>query len=380
MPTDWSAGTLASVLPSVADRLGVQRYAGRDVFDLPAVPRTVVVLVDGLGHDLLRQRSGHAPFLRSHLADRAPRAVRVPLDDRDVDGDLRHGPAAGAARARRDAGARPGTPTGCSTSCRGRTAPTRGAWQPNETVFEAAENAGVSVTMVGPHYFDGLGPHDGGPARRPLPRGALARRPRRRRRGRGARDAPLARLPLLGRGRQGRPRARLPVVAVGRRGRVRRRAPCGSSLRGCRTTPRSSSRPTTAWSTCPSHDRIDLVHEPGLMAGVRHLGGEPRNLQLYTEPGAARRRRGARGRRGSATGRVLTREQLRRRRLVRPGAARGRAPRIGDLVVVMDGVLRRRRTPGSMRPEVVALLGLHGVDERGGARRAGGRGAARRGA
>ncbi len=64
---DWSAGSLASVLPSVADRLGVSRYAGRDVFDLPAVPRTVVVLVDGLGHDLLLQRSGHAPFLRSHL-------------------------------------------------------------------------------------------------------------------------------------------------------------------------------------------------------------------------------------------------------------------------------------------------------------------------
>ena len=37
----------------------------------------------------------------------------------------------------------------------------------------------------------------------------------------------------------------------------------------------------------PFHDRIDLVHEPGLMAGVRHLGGEPRNLQLYAEPGAA---------------------------------------------------------------------------------------------
>ena len=73
---DWSAGSLASVLPSVADRLGVSRYAGRDVFDLPAVPRTVVVLVDGLGHDLLLQRSGHAPFLRSHLAT----ARRIPWD------------------------------------------------------------------------------------------------------------------------------------------------------------------------------------------------------------------------------------------------------------------------------------------------------------
>ncbi|HEX5966973.1 MAG TPA: alkaline phosphatase family protein, partial [Intrasporangium sp.] len=67
-PLDWSKGTLASVLPSVADRLGVRRYAGMDVFDLPKTPRVVVVLVDGLGHDLLLQRSGHAPFLRERLA------------------------------------------------------------------------------------------------------------------------------------------------------------------------------------------------------------------------------------------------------------------------------------------------------------------------
>ena len=60
-PLDWSKGTLASVLPSVADRLGVRRYAGMDVFDLPETPRVVVVLVDGLGHDLLLQRGGHSP-------------------------------------------------------------------------------------------------------------------------------------------------------------------------------------------------------------------------------------------------------------------------------------------------------------------------------
>ena len=42
----------------------------------------------------------------------------------------------------------------------GRSSPplsTTRTWQPNETVFEAAENAGVSVTMVGPYYFDGSG-------------------------------------------------------------------------------------------------------------------------------------------------------------------------------------------------------------------------------
>ena len=76
----------------------------------------------------------------------------------------------------------------------------------------------------------------------------------------------------------------------------------------------------------PFHDRIDLVHEPGLMAGVRHLGGEPRNLQLYTEPGATARRR---GRVGGAARRPRPHPQpraARRRGLVRPGATRGRGP------------------------------------------------------
>ncbi|HSO63702.1 MAG TPA: alkaline phosphatase family protein, partial [Ornithinibacter sp.] len=35
---------------------------------LPPARRAVVVLVDGLGHDLLVRRAGHAPFLRSRLA------------------------------------------------------------------------------------------------------------------------------------------------------------------------------------------------------------------------------------------------------------------------------------------------------------------------
>ena len=38
-----------------------------DLLELAPSRRAVVVLVDGLGYDLLRQRSGHAPFLRGLL-------------------------------------------------------------------------------------------------------------------------------------------------------------------------------------------------------------------------------------------------------------------------------------------------------------------------
>jgi len=65
---------LADVLPSVARSLGVPWGAGgggapeRPGFDLPPARRAVTVLVDGLGHDLLVRRAGHAPWLRAHLA------------------------------------------------------------------------------------------------------------------------------------------------------------------------------------------------------------------------------------------------------------------------------------------------------------------------
>ena len=44
----WSRGTLASVLPSVAEGLGIGQYAGRDVFDLPVTPEQLVRIEETL--------------------------------------------------------------------------------------------------------------------------------------------------------------------------------------------------------------------------------------------------------------------------------------------------------------------------------------------
>ncbi len=88
----------------------------------------------------------------------------------------------------------------------------------------------------------------------------------------------------------------------------------------------------------PFHDRIDLVHEPALMAGVRHLGGEPRNLQLYTESGATADVEAAWASRLGLGARILSRERLVDEGWLGPVRHEVEG-RIGDLVVVMSGSL-----------------------------------------
>ncbi|WP_182353430.1 alkaline phosphatase family protein [Flaviflexus huanghaiensis] len=67
--------TLTDVLAGAVGALGCE-LEGLDTrgsmnrLDLPEARRFIVVLVDGLGHDNLASRSGHAPFLRRRLAHR----------------------------------------------------------------------------------------------------------------------------------------------------------------------------------------------------------------------------------------------------------------------------------------------------------------------
>jgi predicted AlkP superfamily pyrophosphatase or phosphodiesterase len=69
---EYGARGLLSVLPKIALSLGVpawdqasEQLAGEAGF--PPADRAVVVLLDGLGLELLRSRAGHAPFLRRLL-------------------------------------------------------------------------------------------------------------------------------------------------------------------------------------------------------------------------------------------------------------------------------------------------------------------------
>jgi Type I phosphodiesterase / nucleotide pyrophosphatase len=353
---DWSAGSLASVLPSVADRLGVSRYAGRDVFDLPAVPRTVVVLVDGLGHDLLLQRSGHAPFLRSHL----PSARRVPCGFTTTTatsmGSLGTGLLPGAHGLVGMQVLDPDTDR-LVNELSWEDGPDPVRWQPHETVFETLEDAGVEVTMVGPWYFKGSG----------LTTAAL--------RGSGFRS---------GRTLDDRVDAVASAVRESRRSLVYLywgEVDKIGHVHGCQSwqwgdeveavdaalarlaarVPDDTSIVITAdhgMVDVPFEARIDLALEPELMHGIRHLGGEPRCLQLYTEAGErdAVASLWQSRLRGSAT--VHTREQLLDAGWFGP-VRREVEPRIGDLVVITEPSFAVVHS-GLMRPEIVRLLGLHG--------------------
>ena len=59
----YGRSSVAEVLTSAAAALRIPGFA--NTLGLPAARRVCVVMVDGLGRSLLKQRSGHAPYLRS---------------------------------------------------------------------------------------------------------------------------------------------------------------------------------------------------------------------------------------------------------------------------------------------------------------------------
>ena len=62
-PPAYGQRSIAEVLSSAAASLGVDGFA--NTLGLPAASRVCVVLADGLGRNLLKQKSAHTPFLRS---------------------------------------------------------------------------------------------------------------------------------------------------------------------------------------------------------------------------------------------------------------------------------------------------------------------------
>ncbi|MGI3785429.1 MAG: alkaline phosphatase family protein [Janthinobacterium lividum] len=65
----YGRSTLADLLPSVGHHLGVPGCEA-DVLGLPDANRYVVLLVDGLGHDLVVRAADRAPWLVARLGDR----------------------------------------------------------------------------------------------------------------------------------------------------------------------------------------------------------------------------------------------------------------------------------------------------------------------
>ena len=353
---------LADVLPSVARSLGVPWGGGagehptRPGFDLPPARRAVTVLVDGLGHDLLVRRAGHAPWLRAHLGSTLRVASGFPSTTATSMGTFGTGLAAGAHGLLGYEVLVPGTDR-LFNELSWEDGPDPLEWQPHQTVFEAAARAGVEVVRTGPAFFDGSGLTNaalrGG---RFVAAGTLEQRV----------DATLAAV-------RSAPRA-LVHLYWGDLDKIGHVHGCDSWQWGdelesvdrelrrlAASLPADCSLTVTAdhgMVDVPHELRLDVAHEPLLAAGVRHVTNEARAPQLYVEPGARDDVHAAWTELLGDRGLVLRREEA-----VAAGwfgaVAPANLPRIGDVVVAMRGrfaVVDSRRA----RPELLALLGLHG--------------------
>ena len=363
-PPPDAGASLADVLPSVAAALGVP-VRGPAVISLPSARSAVVVLVDGLGETLLSRRSGHAPFLRQLHQAR--------LDQGNAGAEVL------------TCGFPSTTATSMGMFGTGRLPGTHGLvgldvldpdrdvlfselswdplvdprrWQPGSTVFEDVAAAGVDVVRIGPGYFDGSG----------LTEAAL----------RGGRfvaaNALAARVDAAVSALAASPRC-LVYLYWGELDKVGHVHGCESWQWGeelsavdaalarlVEKVPADTLVAVTAdhgMVDVPMADRLDVAHEPDLAAGVRHVGGEPRGLHLYCEPGAAADVLSAwRERLGGRMDLQLRDDAIRAGWFgpVEPFVH----PRIGDVVASAVGpyaVVDSR----TARQESLSLLGLHGA-------------------
>lgn len=353
---DYHEGTLAAVLPSVVAALGSSAYAGRSLLDLAPSERAVVVLVDAMGDVLIRRRRGHAPFLRTGLDTAYRLDCGFPSTTATSTATFGTGLAPGEHGLVGFEVLVPETDTILNQlSWEGGPDPRR--WQPMPTVFEVVGAHGIAVTRIGPGFFNGSGlttaAARGGAfvAASGLADGV---------------DAALA-------AARATPRA-LVYLYWGELDKVGHVHGCESLEWGLElervdrelarlveSVPADTAVYVTAdhgMVDVPLHHRVDLAREPALLAGVRHVGGEARSVQLYCRPGAARF--------VAATWRLRLGADAtvwRRAEAIEAGWFGPVRPqvvgRIGDVIVNCTGpvaVVDSIR----MRPVLLRLVGLHG--------------------
>jgi hypothetical protein len=357
MPAYDGSG-LAGVLPAVVRSLGFAGWQGGPGhgLDLSPARRAVVVLVDGLGYDLLRQRSGHAPFLRGLLPTAYRLSAGFPSTTATSMGTFGTGLPPGSHGLVGYEVLVPGEDR-LLNELSWDNGPEPRLWQPSRTVFERAVADGVAVIRIGPGFFDGSG----------LTNAAL--------RGgtftaaRSLDDRVDSALEAL----RGNKRA-LVYLYWGELDKVGHVHGCqswewGDELelidRGLARlvagVPSDTSVHITAdhgMVDAPHGLRIDLAHDAELAAGVRHVGGEPRSLQLYCEPGSTGDVLATWRERVDTRAWVLSRDEAVTQGLF--GAVSEHVlPRIGEVIVAMrdNFAIVDSRTA---RPALLALLGLHG--------------------
>jgi hypothetical protein len=355
----YGSASLADLVPSVLASLGTPTFTG--VLQLPPAMAACILLVDGLGAELIRGHAGDAPLLHAALTGDAGRDLTsgFPSTTAVSIGSIGTGLPPGAHGILGYQVAIPGT-TRLMNSLRWDAEVDPLSWQPLPTAFELAAAAGTTVVEVAKREFEGGG-LDRAVLRAPsfvgsdtfgeIAAGALAqlgsavaaRRP-------GLVYAYVSDLDWTGHGHGvGSLAWRLQLQLVDRLvEQIVEPLPAGSRLY------------VTAdhgMVDVPPARRVDVDVEPTLLDGVQLMGGEPRARYLYLREGALddvlARWRGCLG--DGAV--VCTRDEAIEAGWFGPVTERYRA-RIGDVVVAaLDdiAIVDSRRHPREAR-----LLGHHG--------------------
>ncbi|WP_308190258.1 alkaline phosphatase family protein [Pseudonocardia sp. TRM90224] len=154
----YGQAALSDLLPAVLAALGEPGHS----MGLPPVRAAAVLLIDGLGHELLRQYAADAPFLAG-LPDSGPLTVGFPSTTPISLASLGTGMPPGA-HGMLGLSFRIGdrlldtlkwTPLGGSTDLRDELVPEE--VQPSATALERAQAAGIEVTVVSKKEFGGSG-------------------------------------------------------------------------------------------------------------------------------------------------------------------------------------------------------------------------------
>jgi len=362
----YGSASLADLMPAVSASLGTP-LPGRDPgWSLPPARRTVVFLVDGLGEQCLRARTGHAPTLRRLLADTAADSAAAP----DV---LEVGFPTTTATSMASIGT--GLPPGrhglvgtevldpdrdvLFSELAWDSAVDARRWQPHPTVFDDLARDGVAVAHVAPALFDGSG----------LTTAAL----------RGARFAAAATL-------EERVEATVSLLRASDRCLVflywedldKAGHVCGwRSPEWTRELERVDAAVARLLETAPADvavlvtgdhgmvdvdpaDRVDLRAVPGLLDGVAHLGGEPRARYVHARPGAAAEVLAAFGAVLGEQCSVLTGDDAVAAGWYGPTVEDRVRARVPDVLAVPHADIALVDSL-RQRPKSLALLGMHGA-------------------
>ncbi|GLZ14233.1 phosphodiesterase [Actinomadura sp. NBRC 104425] len=348
----YGAGTLADLTASVLAALGVPGAA--NVLDLPERPRVCVLLIDGLGWELLRTHEADAPYLASLAVGGRVLSAGFPATTATSLASLGTGLPPGEHGLIGLQFAVPGV-DGLLRCLRWRAEDADPAVvQPRPTVYERAAAAGVSAGYVASGAYRGSGL-------------SLAT-------ARGADYVPGDTLGQLvaeaGRVLAGADRAYVTVYhsdldSTGHRfgagsphWRQQLRFTDLLAERLAAVLPPGTSMYITAdHGMVNPTERVDADRVPALREGVAELGGEPRARHVYALPGAAGDVLAAW--RETLAGRawVVTREEAVEAGWFGPVAPQV-LPRVGDVVAVPNGELAI--VAGETEPLMSSLVGMHG--------------------